>query len=206
VTRPKPTIYGNCDSWSFIVGKKPGAYIWQGSAGARCRPATQTISTAYQQTRRASGGTTCGPPVDAPRTLKPPSRIVVTGPRHMPQSGRGVPEFYPKRSLALQASERAPTSRGKQGGEKICPAMSFFDHPRKKAPCPSTGLGLCLPSCGGRHPKEVPALPACEQGPLPPLRHPVSRAPNRSVLPAEAGVQSFLELKTGRPGFPPPRE
>jgi hypothetical protein len=26
VTRPKPTIYGNCDSWSFIVGKKPSAY------------------------------------------------------------------------------------------------------------------------------------------------------------------------------------
>jgi len=26
VTRPKPTIYGNCDSWSFIVGKKPGPY------------------------------------------------------------------------------------------------------------------------------------------------------------------------------------
>jgi hypothetical protein len=25
-TRPEPTIYGNCDSWSFIVGKKPGAY------------------------------------------------------------------------------------------------------------------------------------------------------------------------------------
>jgi len=26
MTRPKPTIYGNCDSWSFIVGKKPRAY------------------------------------------------------------------------------------------------------------------------------------------------------------------------------------
>src|SRR6478609_9507100 len=26
VTRPEPTIYGNCDSWSFIVGKKPRAY------------------------------------------------------------------------------------------------------------------------------------------------------------------------------------
>jgi len=26
VTRPEPTIYGNCDSWNFIVGKKPGAY------------------------------------------------------------------------------------------------------------------------------------------------------------------------------------
>jgi len=26
-TRPEPTIYGNCDSWSFIVGKKPWAHI-----------------------------------------------------------------------------------------------------------------------------------------------------------------------------------
>lgn len=26
VTRPEPTIYGNCDSWSFIVGKKPPSY------------------------------------------------------------------------------------------------------------------------------------------------------------------------------------
>ena len=26
VTRPEPTIYGNCDSWNFIVGKKPGTY------------------------------------------------------------------------------------------------------------------------------------------------------------------------------------
>jgi len=23
VTRPEPTIYGNCDSWDFIVGKLP---------------------------------------------------------------------------------------------------------------------------------------------------------------------------------------
>jgi hypothetical protein len=26
VTRPEPTIYGNCDSWSFIVGKKAAPY------------------------------------------------------------------------------------------------------------------------------------------------------------------------------------
>jgi hypothetical protein len=26
VTRPKPTIYGNCDSWNFIVGKTRRAY------------------------------------------------------------------------------------------------------------------------------------------------------------------------------------
>ena len=25
-TRPEPTIYGNCDSWNFIVGKKPWAH------------------------------------------------------------------------------------------------------------------------------------------------------------------------------------
>jgi hypothetical protein len=24
VTRPQPTIHGNCDSWAFIVGKKRG--------------------------------------------------------------------------------------------------------------------------------------------------------------------------------------
>jgi hypothetical protein len=23
MTRPEPTIYGNCESWNFIVGKKP---------------------------------------------------------------------------------------------------------------------------------------------------------------------------------------
>jgi hypothetical protein len=26
LTRPKPTIIGNCEGWSFIVGKKPATY------------------------------------------------------------------------------------------------------------------------------------------------------------------------------------
>jgi hypothetical protein len=26
LTRPEPTIKGNCDSWNFIVGKKPRTY------------------------------------------------------------------------------------------------------------------------------------------------------------------------------------
>ena len=26
MTRPEPTIYGNCDSWNFIVGKKPAVH------------------------------------------------------------------------------------------------------------------------------------------------------------------------------------
>ena len=25
MTRPEPTIYGNCEGWNFIVGKKPEA-------------------------------------------------------------------------------------------------------------------------------------------------------------------------------------
>jgi len=29
VTRPEPTIYGNCDSWDFIVGKTGRAYSRQ---------------------------------------------------------------------------------------------------------------------------------------------------------------------------------
>jgi hypothetical protein len=29
VTRPEPTIYGNCDSWNFIVGKTGRAYSRQ---------------------------------------------------------------------------------------------------------------------------------------------------------------------------------
>jgi hypothetical protein len=26
LTRPEPTIIGNCEGWNFIVGKKPGTY------------------------------------------------------------------------------------------------------------------------------------------------------------------------------------
>jgi hypothetical protein len=40
VTRPEPTIYGNCDSWSFIVGKKPRAY----SAGSGLEGSLQTCN------------------------------------------------------------------------------------------------------------------------------------------------------------------
>jgi len=32
MTRPEPTIYGNCDSWDFIVGRKPAAGILKEAA------------------------------------------------------------------------------------------------------------------------------------------------------------------------------
>ncbi|MEY4676300.1 MAG: hypothetical protein RLZZ470_807 [Pseudomonadota bacterium] len=31
MTRPEPTIYGNCDSWDLIVGRKPLASMPKGS-------------------------------------------------------------------------------------------------------------------------------------------------------------------------------
>ncbi|MEN9688119.1 MAG: hypothetical protein RI998_116 [Pseudomonadota bacterium] len=31
MTRPEPTIYGNCDSWDLIVGRKPDADSPKGS-------------------------------------------------------------------------------------------------------------------------------------------------------------------------------
>ena len=34
MTRPEPTIYGNCESWNFIVGKKPVPYSAQSGLDA----------------------------------------------------------------------------------------------------------------------------------------------------------------------------
>ncbi len=48
VTRPEPTIYGNCDSWDFIVGKKPGAYsLHHASMGSLQPHNTQVINSIF---------------------------------------------------------------------------------------------------------------------------------------------------------------
>jgi len=68
VTRPEPKIYGNCDSWSFIVGKKPRTYRRhghrRGSLQASNKKVIHNLST-------KSGGkcwdnmwAICGSPVD----------------------------------------------------------------------------------------------------------------------------------------------
>jgi hypothetical protein len=48
-TRPEPTIYGNCDSWDFIVGKTARMQSpktpWAGS----CCCATKILCTTYSQ-------------------------------------------------------------------------------------------------------------------------------------------------------------
>jgi len=38
MTRPEPTIYGNCDSWEFIVGKKMGKVSPYKSLGHALQP------------------------------------------------------------------------------------------------------------------------------------------------------------------------
>ena len=49
MTRPEPTIYGNCDSWDSIVGKK-GDRLGAFTAEMRAlRVHNEKISTAYQQ-------------------------------------------------------------------------------------------------------------------------------------------------------------
>jgi hypothetical protein len=49
VTRPEPTIYGNCDSWSFIVGKKGVPYSPKNRKFPSLRRHNMNLSTAYQQ-------------------------------------------------------------------------------------------------------------------------------------------------------------
>ena len=49
MTRPEPTIIGNCDSWEFIVGKKARKPRSLAGITSRCRAATGKQFTAYQQ-------------------------------------------------------------------------------------------------------------------------------------------------------------
>jgi hypothetical protein len=47
MTRPEPTIIGNCDRWDFIVGKKAGKPRPLAGKTSRCRAATGNLFTAY---------------------------------------------------------------------------------------------------------------------------------------------------------------
>jgi len=60
MTRPEPTIYGNCDSWEFIVGKKA---VTQ-SPYKFLKPPLQARDTdfihTYPQNQHENNRTTCG--------------------------------------------------------------------------------------------------------------------------------------------------
>jgi hypothetical protein len=68
VTRPQPTIYGNCDSWNFIVGTKqdfpyPGGLKFC-SLQHHNRQIIHRISTIPEEQRREKLWVNCGLPVD----------------------------------------------------------------------------------------------------------------------------------------------
>ena len=86
VTRPEPTIYGNCDSWSFIVGKTRRAYRQEAT---RTRPlrvrnwnVVHRFSTNSGEDWRDNMWATCGWSVDGPST----SRMVVRQPLELTKS------------------------------------------------------------------------------------------------------------------------
>jgi len=49
MTRPEPTIIGNCDSWNFIVGKKACQQSLARVNSGRCKSATIFLCTGYSQ-------------------------------------------------------------------------------------------------------------------------------------------------------------
>ena len=96
VTRPKPTIYGNCDSWSFIVGKKPRAYscasLRMGSLQTSNIKVIHNISTKLGGKLRDNLWAICGSAVQHRKS----SRMVVSGFFDMPLIAAEVSRFYPK--------------------------------------------------------------------------------------------------------------
>jgi hypothetical protein len=60
VTRPKPTIYGNCDSWNFIVGKKPGVQPEGHSNWAVAGGQQESYSQLFNNFGGRAWGTSCG--------------------------------------------------------------------------------------------------------------------------------------------------
>ncbi|MCJ0764297.1 hypothetical protein [Variovorax terrae] len=94
VTRPKPTIYGNCDSWSFIVGKKARQYSAEiGSLVLLQRgnmDFTHSLSTILVGSLWDNLWVICGSPVDGLKS----SRMVNSGRIHMPKITFSRPRFY----------------------------------------------------------------------------------------------------------------
>jgi hypothetical protein len=52
LTRPQPTIFGNCDSWSFIVGKKRGIESLVCEISIRCDETTKIYTHLMHRIKR----------------------------------------------------------------------------------------------------------------------------------------------------------
>ena len=100
VTRPEPTIYGNCDSWSFIVGKKPRAYSARSGREGSLQGCNKTfihrLSTKSVGMRLDNLWAICGRPVEHFDS----SRMVGSSALHMLLIQTPEALFYRKTSIA----------------------------------------------------------------------------------------------------------
>ncbi|NDP37384.1 MAG: hypothetical protein GZ093_01320 [Rhodoferax sp.] len=60
LTRPEPTIIGNCDSWNFIVGKKPEMDSPKTVTLGRCRAATKNYTQLINMVDGSASGQLVG--------------------------------------------------------------------------------------------------------------------------------------------------
>ncbi|RZJ61781.1 MAG: hypothetical protein EON49_04370 [Acidovorax sp.] len=98
-TRPEPTIIGNCDSWNFIVGKKPAEKSPPDCISgelSRCNMNfMHSLFTIGTTTTLDNLWVSCGSAVHG--TLA--SRIVNPTPFNIPLRFEQVPVFYRNRSI-----------------------------------------------------------------------------------------------------------
>ena len=147
VTRPKPTIYGNCDSWNFIVGKTRRAYSLEVTP---TRPLQASNSHLVHSFSTIVGGgvrnnmwAACGSAAPAPQTI--PHRGGATC--RYAANGPSSPPILPNPVLSL-GHKLASANRFHPGSAfvKAGAACLFLTIPQMESPKPEQGLGL---SAGG---------------------------------------------------------
>ena len=55
-TRPEPTIIGNCEGWTFIVGKNAKAHSSKKRTGVALPPNNKNLFTTYSQFKGLGSG------------------------------------------------------------------------------------------------------------------------------------------------------
>jgi len=104
VTRPEPTIYGNCDSWNFIVGKKGGAYSREDRPGGSLQVHNMKLINSLSTNAVGHGWDNlwaiCGAPVDCHK----PSRIVNKRLSFMHRKLARSPRILPNRVVSSSLS------------------------------------------------------------------------------------------------------
>lgn len=119
-TRPEPTIIGNCDSWNFIVGKKPAEKSPPDCISgelSRCNMNfMHSLFTIGTTTTLDNLWVSCGSAVHG--TLA--SRIVNPTPFNIPLRFEQVPVFYRNRSIERNRCKRKLTLKRHKDLGHLC--------------------------------------------------------------------------------------